>query len=315
MFLIYNREYQLVGEVSDLQLLKDQIGEDYDESKLDTLEFTRGKTVITGDNLKRIVNTIVTTEKDLFVGYMTAEIEHQEDESVELKTSNRHLQNKLYETRDYLSEVSSKLGKALEDTEDTSLEESELEDVNVEEDNLEESESVFDTPKEDTYESTTDLGTETESIFNHIEKPKKEPVVTRGTKKKRSASVVIPNRKRRVNADINFISIIEGGKVAQIKELAGKSMVKTAKLADDVGLDREHIEYLIEVTLKDCGGSPRYQNKSIVSQAEAVWVIVSALTKREGYGNTQRFQKTKENAEDFYQAWDSQKGKIETMLG
>ena len=311
MYLIYNREYQLVGEANDFKQVKDSIGDDITEKDVDSLEFKRGKTVVTDGNLKRLIQQIVSVEKDLVVGYITSEIEIQEDETVELKTSNRHLQNQIHETKGYLAEVSSQIGKVLGDVVELPVNEPKI--TYEEEPDLEESysqEKVTEEPDLD-----EGLDSETMSVLKHLQRGNKVGDATKPDSKKKSVSKIIPNRKKKGYKDINFISIIEGGKVAQIKDLSGKSMVKTATLADDVGLDREHVEYLIQVTLKECGGEPKYQNKSVVSTTEAVWIILSALTKREGFGNTQRFQKTKENAEDFYQAWESQKNDIEAMIG
>jgi len=319
LYLIYNREYELVGEAKDFGQVQEVIGADIREQDVNSLAFIRGKTVLTEDNLKRLVHQIVTSEKNFVVDYITSDVEDQEDETVELKTSNHHLQNKVHEAREYLSEVSTKIGKVLTQSEDLSsghvnvTHEESKETYPSEEVNNETVAQKKPHTKE-SKEEVNGLDKETMAILNHIEQNHQgEDNTQELNERKSSVSRVLPSRKK-TPTDINFISILDGGKVTPIKDLKGKTLIKTSKLADDVGLDREHIEFIIGTTLEECGGTPKYQNKSVVSPAEAVWVIVSALTKREGFGNTQRFQKTKENAEDFYQSWEQQKDEITNKL-
>ena len=322
MYLIYNRDYELVGEVKDFKQVKDNIGEDIREQDVNSLEFIRGKTVISEDNLKRLVNKIVSKEKSEVVDYITEEVENQEDETVELKTSNRHLQNKIVESNEYLTEISQKIGKAVEDSKElTDLDVSTsddktssshptpvVEDVKTKEDEETKEEGQVKEFEElevehEEAQETTNLDDETKNILKHIKRNHKS-----------SASKVIPDKRKKTSTDINFISIIEGKRVSQIENLKGLTFIKTSKLADEIGLDREHVEYLIDNVLVTCGGTPDYQNKSVVSPSEAVWIVVSALTKRDGYTTRQRFQKTIANTEDFYHSWEQQKEEIKEKL-
>lgn len=352
-YLIYNREYELLSEVSDFKQVKDNVGDDIREQDVNSLTFLRGKTVITEDNIKRLIHNIVETEKDTIVEYITDEIENQEDETVELRTTNSQLTNKLDNTHEGLALISEKLGGLIEGgnkepvnfTQPTvkTTEEPQVKDkdtVNTSEATdykPEVTEGL--TPTKEDYERLEDdfldaggvseqqeqslesaiLGTtqdeldeETLSILSHIENSSKAPEPK--VRKEKSASKVIPNRRRRTNTEINFITVLEGGKITQINNLKGNTFVKTDRLAEDIGLDREHVEYLIQHTLKECGGTPKYQNTSVVSPAEAVWIIVSALTKRSGFGSDKRFTKTQRNAEDFYRSWDKQKEEITGYL-
>lgn len=321
MYLIYNREYKLVGEAKDFTQVQDIIGDDIDEGIVDSLKFVRGKTVISVGEIKRLVHKIVSVEKAEVVDYITEEVESQEDVTVELKTANRQLSDKLEESRGYLVGLSNKIGELAGDVNldsglssvgDAKMYTDEIDEgdyLTVDNDSFyKESEDV--SVKEDVAEPKG-LDNSTLEMLEDVERNRKTKVTA---EKSKSASSVIPNRRKRGDTSINFINIIDGGKVKQIKDLKGKSMVKTSKLSQVVGLDREHIEFLIDNVLRDCGGAPKFQNKNVVSPAEAVWIIVSALTKRDGFSSSQRFQKTKENAEDFYQSWESQKDEINDIL-
>lgn len=313
MYLIYNRDYELVGEVKDFKQVKDNIGEDIREQDVNSLEFIRGKTVITEDNLKRLVNTIVSKEKSEVVDYITEEVESREDETVELKTINRHLQNKIDGSKEYLAEISNKLGRVIGETKDKPVEKGKenitptITEEEVSEKVSKKKEEVTERDIEEIEvelkEEDKELDDETKDILQHIKKNHKPPV----------SKVVADKRKRKVT-DINFISIIEGRKVRHIEDLRGSTFIRTRQLAEDIGLDREHVEYLIDNVLTSCGGTPDYQNKSVVSPSEAVWITVSALTKRDGFTTRQRFQKTVANAEDFYSVWEQQKEEIKEKL-
>ena len=309
MYLIYNRDYELVGEVKDFKQVKDNIGEDIREQDVNSLNFIRGKTVITEDNLKRLVNTIVSKEKSEVVDYITEEVESQEDETVELKTTNRHLQNKINESKEHLAEISNKLGKLIGETKDIPVEKDKTKSTpTIPEDEVsEKKEEVAERDIEKIEggleEEGKDLDDETKGILQHIKRNHKP-----------SASKVVANKSKRKVTDINFISIIEGRKLKHIENLRGSTFIRTSQLAEDIGLDREHVEYLIDNVLTSCGGTPDYQNKSVVSPSEAVWVTVSALTKRDGFTTRQRFQKTVANAEDFYEVWEQQKEEIKEKL-
>ena len=306
MYLIYNRDYELVGEVKDFKQVKDNIGEDIREQDVNSLEFIRGKTVITEDNLKRLVNTIVSKEKSEVVDYITEEVESQEDETVELKTTNRHLQNKIIESKEYLAEISNKLGKVIGETKDIPVEKDKTKPTpTIPEDEVsEKKEELAEREIEGGLEEEgKGLDDETKDILQHIKRNHKP-----------SASKVVADKRKRKVTDINFISIIEGRKVKHIENLRGSTFIRTSQLAEDIGLDREHVEYLIDNVLTSCGGTPDYQNKSVVSPSEAVWVTVSALTKRDGFTTSQRFQKTVANAEDFYEVWEQQKEEIKEKL-
>ena len=315
MYLIYNRDYELVGEVKDFKQVKDNIGEDIREQDVNSLEFIRGKTVITEENLKRLVNTIVSKEKSEVVDYITEEVESQEDETVELKTTNRHLQNKIIESKEYLAEISNKLGKVIGETKGipdekgktkptpTIPEDEVSEKVSKKEKKEEVAERDIEELEGGLEEEDIGLDEETKDILQHIKRNHKP-----------SASKLVADKRKRKVTDINFISIIEGRKVKHIENLRGSTFIRTSQLAEDIGLDREHVEYLIDNVLTSCGGTPDYQNKSVVSPSEAVWVTVSALTKRDGFTTSQRFQKTVANAEDFYNVWEQQKEEIKEKL-
>lgn len=342
MYLIYNRDYELVGEAKDFNQVKGIIGEDIREQDVDSLEFIRGKTVITDSSIKRLVHKIVTKEKSDVVDYITSEIEEQEDETVELKTTNKQLQNKVIDSNNYLRDVSERIQKAVNGVHDIVSGEGDLEEKarrklakeenkakeetkikEEEKDKIENEEEPVSTPinteeakekpeevKDFQDKEEIELDEDTKKILQHIERNHQG----RPESTKKSASKVISGRRKKEVTDINFISIIEGKKVKHINDLKGKTLVKTEVLAQDVGLDREHIEFLMGNVLSKCGGSPKYQNTSVVSPTEAVWIIVSALTKRDGFGSNQRFQKTMENAEDFYHSWEQQKDEITLLL-
>lgn len=302
MYLIFNREYKLVGESSNLMQLKKVIGEDYNQEYVDSLQFIRGKTVVSEENLKNILHKLVKLEQDKVLEYVTSDIEGREDESVELKTDNRNLRKELDETRGYLRSVSGQLGKVIGLTE-------ELDGLDTKPTET----SVFDGESEESVPE--ELDTETQEVLEHIERNKRNGYDRgRQNSQRKSVSKVIPDKRKRVVPDIDFISVIKNKKVVQINNLFGQKLIKTSKLAEDVGLDREHIEYFMGTTLRECGGEPKFNNKSVVSPAEAVWVILSAVTKREGYGENQHFQKTKANAEDFYDFWEKQKDGIEELF-
>ena len=122
------------------------------------------------------------------------------------------------------------------------------------------------------------------------------------------------NRRKSEKREINFKNIIENERIPQISKLKGSKYVKRDVVAEYIGLDREHVDYLLNNTLKECGGSVEYQNMNVLSPAEAVWVMVSALTKRNGYGGDKRFIKAQFNAVDFYPDWEEQKEDIVALL-
>lgn len=316
MYLVYNREYELVAELSDFSKVKESVGEDLVEQDVNSLVFKRGKTVVTEDSIKRLVHGIVGHEKDLVAEYIAQDLESQEDETVDLRTQNKQLEERQATIKAKLRGISDTLGERLEELggespKNTTVTKSSSVNAKNKDFRVTKSES-----ESKTYRGSRGVLSSKEGVIRganiaEIDKEVDKEVVQEGIT---SVEKLVRNRRKSEKREINFKNIIENERIPQISKLKGSKYVKRDVVAEYIGLDREHVDYLLNNTLKECGGSVEYQNMNVLSPAEAVWVMVSALTKRNGYGGDKRFIKAQFNAVDFYPDWEEQKEDIVALL-
>ena len=320
MYLVYNREYELVAELSDFSKVKEAVGEDLVEQDVNSLVFKRGKTVVTEDSIKRLVHGIVGHEKDLVAEYIAQDLESQEDETVDLRTQNKQLEERQATIKAKLRGISDTLGERLEELggespKNTTVTKASSVNAKHKDFRVTKSESE---PK--TYRGSRGLLSSKEGVIRganiaEIDKEADKEVEKEVVKEDiTSVEKLVRNRRKSEKREINFKNIIENERIPQISKLKGSKYVKRDVVAEYIGLDREHVDYLLNNTLKECGGSVEYQNMNVLSPAEAVWVMVSALTKRNGYGGDKRFIKAQFNAVDFYPDWEEQKEDIVALL-
>ena len=105
MYIVFNRNFEKVREYKKLGDLQLELGDDFEESKVDSLEFIRGSTVIRRNKLDNMVADIVKVEKDSIFEHITSDIERDEDVKVELRTENKVLSEKLEEKENELSNI------------------------------------------------------------------------------------------------------------------------------------------------------------------------------------------------------------------
>lgn len=316
MYLVYNREYELVAELSDFSKVKEAVGEDLVEQDVNSLVFKRGKTVVTEDSIKRLVHGIVGQEKDLVAEYIAQDLESQEDETVDLRTQNKQLEERQATIKAKLRGISDTLGERLEELggeipKNTPVTKASSVNAKNKDFRVTKSES-----ESKTYRGSRGVLSSKEGVIRganiaEIDKEADKEVVKEDIT---SVEKLVRNRRKSEKREINFKNIIENERIPQISKLKGSKYVKRDVVAEYIGLDREHVDYLLNNTLKECGGSVEYQNMNVLSPAEAVWVMVSALTKRNGYGGDKRFIKAQFNAVDFYPDWEEQKEDIVALL-
>lgn len=316
MYLVYNREYELVAELSDFSKVKEAVGEDLVEQDVNSLVFKRGKTVVTEDSIKRLVHGIVGQEKDLVAEYIAQDLESQEDETVDLRTQNKQLEERQATIKAKLRGISDTLGERLEElggeiSKNTPVTKESSVNAKNKDFRVTKSES-----ESKTYRGSRGVLSSKEGVIRganiaEIDKEVDKEVVQEGIT---SVEKLVRNRRKSEKREINYKNIIENERIPQISKLKGSKYVKRDVVAEYIGLDREHVDYLLNNTLKECGGSVEYQNMNVLSPAEAVWVMVSALTKRNGYGGDKRFIKAQFNAVDFYPDWEEQKEDIVALL-
>lgn len=320
MYLVYNREYELVAELSDFSKVKEAVGEDLVEQDVNSLVFKRGKTVVTEDSIKRLVHGIVGHEKDLVAEYIAQDLESQEDETVDLRTQNKQLEERQATIKAKLRGISDTLGERLEELGGESPKNTPVtkaSSVNAKNKDFRVTKSESESK---TYRGSRGVLSSKEGVIRganiaEIDKEADKEVVKEVVKEDiTSVEKLVRNRRKSEKREINFKNIIENERIPQISQLKGSKYVKRDVVAEYIGLDREHVDYLLNNTLKECGGSVEYQNMNVLSPAEAVWVMVSALTKRNGYGGDKRFIKAQFNAVDFYPDWEEQKEDIVTLL-
>lgn len=324
MYLVYNREYELVAELSDFSKVKEAVGEDLVEQDVNSLVFKRGKTVVTEDSIKRLVHGIVGHEKDLVAEYIAQDLESQEDETVDLRTQNKQLEERQATIKAKLRGISDTLGERLEELGGESPKNTPV----VKEPSVNAKHKDFRVTKSEseskTYRGSRGVLSSKEGVIRgaNIAEIDKEAGKEAGKEVEKevvkeditSVEKLVRNRRKSEKREINFKNIIENERIPQISKLKGSKYVKRDVVAEYIGLDREHVDYLLNNTLKECGGSVEYQNMNVLSPAEAVWVMVSALTKRNGYGGDKRFIKAQFNAVDFYPDWEEQKEDIVALL-
>lgn len=316
MYLVYNREYELVAELSDFSKVKEAVGEDLVEQDVNSLVFKRGKTVVTEDSIKRLVHGIVGHEKDLVAEYIAQDLESQEDETVDLRTQNKQLEERQATIKAKLRGISDTLGERLEELGGESPKNTPVtkaSSVNAKHKDFRVTKSESESK---TYRGSRGVLSSKEGVIRganiaEIDKEADKEVVKEDIT---SVEKLVRNRRKSEKREINFKNIIENERIPQISKLKGSKYVKRDVVAEYIGLDREHVDYLLNNTLKECGGSVEYQNMNVLSPAEAVWVMVSALTKRNGYGGDKRFIKAQFNAVDFYPDWEEQKEDIVALL-
>lgn len=316
MYLVYNREYELVAELSDFSKVKEAVGEDLVEQDVNSLVFKRGKTVVTEDSIKRLVHGIVGHEKDLVAEYIAQDLESQEDETVDLRTQNKQLEERQATIKAKLRGISDTLGERLEELGGESPKNTPVtkaSSVNAKNKDFRVTKSESESK---TYRGSRGVLSSKEGVIRgantaEIDKEADKEVVKEDIT---SVEKLVRNRRKSEKREINFKNIIENERIPQISKLKGSKYVKRDVVAEYIGLDREHVDYLLNNTLKECGGSVEYQNMNVLSPAEAVWVMVSALTKRSGYGGDKRFIKAQFNAVDFYPDWEEQKEDIVALL-
>lgn len=316
MYLVYNREYELVAELSDFSKVKEAVGEDLVEQDVNSLVFKRGKTVVTEDSIKRLVHGIVGQEKDLVAEYIAQDLESQEDETVDLRTQNKQLEERQATIKAKLRGISDTLGERLEELggeipKNTPVTNASSDNAKHKDFRVTKSES-----ESKTYRGSRGVLSSKEGVIRganiaEIDKEADKEVVKEDIT---SVEKLVRNRRKSEKREINFKNIIENERIPQISKIKGSKYVKRDVVAEYIGLDREHVDYLLNNTLKECGGSVEYQNMNVLSPAEAVWVMVSALTKRNGYGGDKRFIKAQFNAVDFYPDWEEQKEDIVALL-
>ena len=316
MYLVYNREYELVAELSDFSKVKEAVGEDLVEQDVNSLVFKRGKTVVTEDSIKRLVHGIVGQEKDLVAEYIAQDLESQEDETVDLRTQNKQLEERQATIKAKLQGISDTLGERLEElggeiSKNTPVTKESSVNAKNKDFRVTKSES-----ESKTYRGSRGVLSSKEGVIRganiaEIDKEVDKEVVQEDIT---SVEKLVRNRRKSEKREINYKNIIENERIPQISKLKGSKYVKRDVVAEYIGLDREHVDYLLNNTLKECGGSVEYQNMNVLSPAEAVWVMVSALTKRNGYGGDKRFIKAQFNAVDFYPDWEEQKEDIVALL-
>ena len=316
MYLVYNREYELVAELSDFSKVKEAVGEDLVEQDVNSLVFKRGKTVVTEDSIKRLVHGIVGQEKDLVAEYIAQDLESQEDETVDLRTQNKQLEERQATIKAKLRGISDTLGERLEElggeiSKNTPVTKESSVNAKNKDFRVTKSES-----ESKTYRGSRGVLSSKEGVISgaNISEIDKEASKEAEEEDITSVEKLVRNRRKSEKREINFKNIIENERIPQISKLKGSKYVKRDVVAEYIGLDREHVDYLLNNTLKECGGSVEYQNMNVLSPAEAVWVMVSALTKRNGYGGDKRFIKAQFNAVDFYPDWEEQKEDIVALL-
>ena len=328
MYLVYNREYELVAELSDFSKVKEAVGEDLVEQDVNSLVFKRGKTVVTEDSIKRLVHGIVGQEKDLVAEYIAQDLESQEDETVDLRTQNKQLEERQATIKAKLRGISDTLGERLEElggeiSKNTPVTKASSVNAKHKDFRVTKSES-----ESKTYRGSRGVLSSKEGVIRGANIAEIDKEVEKEADKEADKEVVkevvkdditsveklVRNRRKSEKREINFKNIIENERIPQISKLKGSKYVKRDVVAEYIGLDREHVDYLLNNTLKECGGSVEYQNMNVLSPAEAVWVMVSALTKRNGYGGDKRFIKAQFNAVDFYPDWEEQKEDIVALL-
>ena len=316
MYLVYNREYELVAELSDFSKVKEAVGEDLVEQDVNSLVFKRGKTVVTEDSIKRLVHGIVGQEKDLVAEYIAQDLESQEDETVDLRTQNKQLEERQATIKAKLRGISDTLGERLEElggeiSKNTPVTKASSVNAKHKDFRVTKSES-----ESKTYRGSRGVLSSKEGVISgaNISEIDKEASKEAEEEDITSVEKLVRNRRKSEKREINFKNIIENERIPQISKIKGSKYVKRDVVAEYIGLDREHVDYLLNNTLKECGGSVEYQNMNVLSPAEAVWVMVSALTKRNGYGGDKRFIKAQFNAVDFYPDWEEQKEDIVALL-
>ena len=320
MYLVYNREYELVAELSDFSKVKEAVGEDLVEQDVNSLVFKRGKTVVTEDSIKRLVHGIVGHEKDLVAEYIAQDLESQEDETVDLRTQNKQLEERQATIKAKLRGISDTLGERLEELGGEIPKNTPV--TNASSDNAKQKDFMVTKSESEskTYRGSRGVLSSKEGVIRganiaEIDKEADKEVEKEVVKEDiTSVEKLVRNRRKSEKREINFKNIIENERIPQISKLKGSKYVKRDVVAEYIGLDREHVDYLLNNTLKECGGSVEYQNMNVLSPAEAVWVMVSALTKRNGYGGDKRFIKAQFNAVDFYPDWEEQKEDIVALL-
>lgn len=316
MYLVYNREYELVAELSDFSKVKEAVGEDLVEQDVNSLVFKRGKTVVTEDSIKRLVHGIVGHEKDLVAEYIAQDLESQEDETVDLRTQNKQLEERQATIKAKLRGISDTLGERLEELGGESPKNTPVtkeSSVNAKNKDFRVTKSESESK---TYRGSRGVLSSKEGVIRgaNISEIDKEAGKEAEEEDITSVEKLVRNRRKSEKREINYKNIIENERIPQISKLKGSKYVKRDVVAEYIGLDREHVDYLLNNTLKECGGSMEYQNMNVLSPAEAVWVMVSALTKRNGYGGDKRFIKAQFNAVDFYPDWEEQKEDIVALL-